>query len=1123
MARFSIRQHTHFSLLSKAAQAIKTVSSSSSTKQGRIAIDFSIITIVAVVIFRNFIWGGGWPAGGDVLGWVAREYLFGRDFRWLSLWRPYSFGFVEGINSMDFFSMLIYLVFQSGAATVKVFTLLSFIVAGFSMYAFAYRYVRSNLASLAASLIYILNQWLFSQLTEMHVDVLFGYALAPLMFLLLDRALVKGRLKDMIAFALLYSICLTGFYPGSFVIYTAFMGMFVLFYVFTPTQPSVFRNRVRRSAKLVLYCSVLVFLLSAFYLFPFLLNVRARFYSQGFGYYIEEAFTFSYEKMGDAFTLSGREIFGYVYTVDVRREISLQLLPVAAMLFGMFALAYSTVLFKRDRYTLFFLFSGIVSAFLAKGPNPPFESIFTWAWFNIPHFSVFRAASRFAMITAFSNAFFISVLVQMSTRFISKQQGQQSEACRSENNPTPGSASAPRKTSPSSETPYQIMKKLRATFRHFCILLLLLVFSSGFLSCWFFFQNGLQVYCPPTNFLTPYEWLAKQQGDFKVVSVSRASQEWDYSGTLSDFAFSGMMTPIGWGHDIGYESPFIHDKPVLQDGGWELNARMFLWHVRFHQVRSTTTSKLLKMLGTFNYRYVALPSYISQDLRAFFLNQEGASVVYNHTGAIVIENAFHTPEIFGATQHIMIVGGYRSLFSLLKVDSYNPSQTATVFVDQLGASGSFDDTALSDSKALLLADGDLMDLVMLSSEDMNVKLAAQFGVASVNYSQNWGSGSSWNELGSLVLGRNTLTTSGNCRATIPFEVKTDGDCEVLIRVGYMHSRGRLGVYVDGFPLGVIYPNAESWTNLKWTNAGSLYLEKGQHTLALTNDGTGWNDIDAVAVVNSATLKQRVDEMTRRIENYSGRIIYLMDSAYTFSSQLPAGWHLASVPYQEEMVESSFSSTLNTSKLIPRAGWFRVAARVAYGPEFGNITVRFANSTATVSCNEVSDGFRWADFGTAYLQPGNLTIFVDSSGHVRLDELALYSINGTDDVTHFNDLFVAEQESPLVTWNKIDEVEYVAHVRTDRPFCLVFCEAYHPLWKAFIDNQAVAPVVVYSVVNGFFINRTGEFDVTIRFTGQDSADIGLNVSAVTVSGVLIYLVVYPPLRYMLKKRHRWEKH
>ena len=146
------------------------------TKWGRIGTDFAILTFLAVIIFRNFLFTSEWPAGGDVLGWISRAYIYGKNFRWLYLWRPYSFGFVEGINSMDFFLMLIYFMFRDAVVTIKFFMLLTFLMAGCSMYAFAYRYTQKNLAALSASLIYTLNQWSFSQFTEAHIDITFSYA-----------------------------------------------------------------------------------------------------------------------------------------------------------------------------------------------------------------------------------------------------------------------------------------------------------------------------------------------------------------------------------------------------------------------------------------------------------------------------------------------------------------------------------------------------------------------------------------------------------------------------------------------------------------------------------------------------------------------------------------------------------------------------------------------------------------------------------------------------------------------------------------------------------------------------------------------------------------------------------
>jgi len=1092
-----------------------------SSQRGRVVLDFSLLFAVALLIFRNFFLSSDWPGGGDVLGWISRVYIFGKDFRWLYVWRPYSFGFVEQINSMDFFLMLINLVCRSGAETIKVFTFTSFLVAGFSMYAFAYRYTRKNLAALSASLVYILNQWLFTQFTEMHVDILFGYALAPLLFLLLDRALKNGRLKDLAAFSILFSICLTGFYPGSVIIYTGFLTLFLVFYVFTPTNTPDLRKRLKRSIKVLLCSGTLVFLMSSFYILPFICNVQARFYSQEFGYPIEDAIALSYRNMTDAFNLKGMEVWGYISLVDVRTEVDLQLLPVSAILFGVFLLAYCTVLFRRDRYTFFFLFSALVATFLAKGPYPPFENIFTWAWFNVPHFNVFRVASRFAMMLTLSHAFFISVLVSMVTDYISKKQGLQAQGMSSDTSLTLRSANGKKRILyVSSDLLDRIVKPLRSSLRYFCMLLLIFILSSGFLACWFFLQHGLQAYSPPANFISPYEWIAEQPGDFKIVSVTRSPGEWELTSTESDFGSSGMLTTLGWGHDIGYESSFIHDKPVLQDGGWELKSRMFVDHLRFKQVRETLTDQLLKLLGTLNYKYVVLPPYSSQEVNTFFLNQRGAVVAYNQSDSVVIENAFHSSEIFGATRHVVVIGGLRSLFSLLKIDSFHPNQTVPLFADQLDTSSFFGSVAFNDSEALLFDDSDFMDLVMLSSENMNVILASQYGAASRNYVQYWVPTQSWSQEGSLVLGGTTLTTFGKNSISIPFELNADGEYEVFIRVGYTQSRGNLAIHMDGFPLDAIRPYADSWETLKWTNVGSLYLEKGRHTIFLTNDGTGWNDVDAVAVVRSSVLEQQIKEVAGKLENYSGRIIYLMSSAHVFAGHLPPEWRLVQIPYQGEMLEAISSSTLYARVLVPREGWYGIAARVAYGPEFGNMTVRFNGFSATVSCNCTSEGFRWVELGkSGFLTSSNMAIFVDSAGRIKFDQLAFYSVTGTDDTTTLNQIFAAEQSAPSISWNRVDESRYVARVRTDKSFFLIFSEAYHLLWRAFVNDQEICPIVAYSVVNGFFINKTGEFDVTIYFTGQTYADIGLKVSATTLVATAIYLVAYPSLYRKLRNKLR----
>jgi hypothetical protein len=836
------------------------------------------------------------------------------------------------------------------------------------------------------------------------------------------------------------------------------------------------------------------------------------------------------------------ESWGYKSIVDVQTGISFQQLPVSVMLFIVLLLAYSTPYFRRDRYTFFFFASALISIFVGKGPYPPYGEIFIWAWFNVPYLRAFRVASRLSMMTSLSEAFLISMLVSLIIAYFSKtgwlrfrrslEVSLKSDDGRKQILYTSKDLEGKRLSVSlkSDDGREQILyttygskgvRKLSTGLRRFlAVFLLIFILSTAFFSSWFFIQYGLQVYDPPPDFTSPYYWIAQQPGDFKIVSATKAPGQWESTSSDSDFAFLGMLTPLGYGHDIGFESSFIHDKPVLQDGGWELKPRMFAYFLRFKLVRGTLTDQLLRLLGTFNYKYVVLPSYSLDDIKEFFLKQEGATVVYSESGALIIENAFYNSEIFAARQHTIVVGGHRGMFSLMKIDSFDPTKVVPMFADELDNSDFLRGVTFDGSEALVFDDSDLMDLTMLS-KNMNIILASQYGAATSNYSQYWAPAGSWNEIGSLVLGGNTLTTSGKTTINIPFETNSSGEHQVLLRVGYQPARGGLTVGVDGVNVGTIRPNADSWVALKWTGVGSINLEEGRHMVTLTNDGTGWNDVDAIAVVESNALKQQEEETSHRLNAYTGKILLLASAAHAFAQHLPEGWHLIGVPYQGEMLEGFNSSNLNVNVTIPKEGRYRMSARVAFGPEFGTVNFKLGALTTTVSCNDASQGFRWVDLGTSYLTNSNLTVSVEAIDRVLFDQLAFYSISGADDTTHLDQLFKAEQSLPSIVWSKTDETKYVAHVNTTESFFLVFSESYNPLWKAFVNGKEIPSTAAYSLVNSFCINETGEFDVVISFTGQFYADVGLWISAATLSVALAYLVAYPKMFHKFE-RFRWKR-
>jgi hypothetical protein len=103
----------------------------------------------------------------------------------------------------------------------------------------------------------------------------------------------------------------------------------------------------------------------------------------------------------------------------------------------------------------------------------------------------------------------------------------------------------------------------------------------------------------------------------------------------------------------------------------------------------------------------------------------------------------------------------------------------------------------------------------------------------------------------------------------------------------------------------------------------------------------------------------------------------------------------------------------------------------------------------------------------------------------------------------------EQSVPKVTVEKRSAEQYTVHVKgAKKPFLLVFGEAYDALWQARVSGgKKVDPVPLYSLVNGFPIDRTGDYDVTISYQPQSWFVYGLVISALAYLLGLLYFVYY----------------
>lgn len=127
---------------------------------------------------------------------------------------------------------------------------------------------------------------------------------------------------------------------------------------------------------------------------------------------------------------------------------------------------------------------------------------------------------------------------------------------------------------------------------------------------------------------------------------------------------------------------------------------------------------------------------------------------------------------------------------------------------------------------------------------------------------------------------------------------------------------------------------------------------------------------------------------------------------------------------------------------------------------------------------------------------------------RFDKLEIYKVEIPDNV----DLIYSPDTN--IVYKKINTTQYAVDIRGSNGLVnLYFLQQFHPSWEAYIGSEKIVDHrKIFSYANGWFINKTGDFQVTLKFAQQDSSESGKRVSI--IAGFLSVAVL---LLYLLKRR------
>lgn len=342
---------------------------------------------------------------------------------------------------------------------------------------------------------------------------------------------------------------------------------------------------------------------------------------------------------------------------------------------------------------------------------------------------------------------------------------------------------------------------------------------------------------------------------------------------------------------------------------------------------------------------------------------------------------------------------------------------------------------------------------------------------------------------------------------IPFKVDKTDNYKIFIRYFKNQKGGAIRIYLDGTPIYI--KTKDQLNKFVWKDLGTFKLEKGEHKIILENV-RGFNAVNLFALVPENEYYKAKEEVKRLLQNKT--VIYIFEAESDLhNSNADTIKNLNAS--NGELIKFKDDGEAWQDMEIVKNSTYKIALK-----GIGTFNVSIGNYSYILSSENLT--FRYTP--TFYLREGKYKLKITPvSKDAILDVVWLYS---TDNNETLEDIFnVNETPATVQNYTKINPTLWKVKVNATKPFFLTFAEAYDPLWEARVYKdgklvEKVKPVPVYGVINGFWINQTGELEITLRYTPQDWFERGLIISLTTFV-LSIFYIFYDWRR---EKGDRWAR-
>ena len=784
------------------------------------AIPLLILFLTTVWLTRSLFIVGGIPEGNDFFGWVARIEQFSRNLDSLIVWSNWGFGLVQPPSAHIPLAIL-NKVIGNPALTLSISIAICIWVAGINMYFLARNMGVSRIPALVAALVFVLNQYFISRFASGHLPFAYAYSLFPLLLLLYLQILRKDSLYFILGFATL-SWVIISFTRLDVILYFIPILLIITIARFASLRSKAnLRTLLIRIAKAMAIGIPILIALSAFQIIAMLNGTKAAFVSTDISIPVPEllfwSLSFKKSLLGFSRELGVLNSQGAIswtthpFLSSIGYEVLMAIIPILGLL---------SLIFRRDWLVVSLIVTALVGAFLAKGPNPPGEEIYLWLYNNIPLFGVLKTPNRWIMLGYIAYPLLIGFTTQglFSLR-------------------------------PQITSGLTWIKRIPWRPIHISLIVmpLSLIAISLVTASWYITTGGIRTWDPPLAEKAPHEWIAQQEGIFRVATVPYFQEFMKVNG---DF----------WTHDLGYSSFMYSGHPVAGIGSWKTGSSYSFMSYTHQMMLEGEKEKWADLLGRYGIKFVVVQGYdptdfqsiplgFDKDFQKKFLDQQkDLTIVFDNGTSLVYQNMSWQPIIKGYPAYNIHVGG---LSGLIPPDSIPDSQQ---FIPKI----SLNDISNSYSLPELYEIVELSSEIVFNQTEINdVLLKFVPGAISIEptdfdnsdvpfYKSPYFSTKQGGWYGSIddyrkgepILSGQTLSTDSFAKTRTDFKINDAGTFDIWTRIKLGPSTSALTIMVNNEETARFTPWSSKNQGFKWLKVSTIELEKGTHSLELINEGAG---------------------------------------------------------------------------------------------------------------------------------------------------------------------------------------------------------------------------------------------------------------------------------------------